>query len=601
MNKRTKCLRHGWFFIFSFHKRRAEIRELTARLHNGDNSVGGARIDEDGRLVRVTEPPEPPQDNMPQDNGDDANRENNFDANRNENPEFLPRNILDDQQENLEELILQQKRRETMFAIEKAVEDLRNKNDKRTPVPEEEFEIILLDARGCPIREEVAMRLAGGFTVDAQNNEEGGAGILMNPMLHRIAIATIISITVVFCAALQVLPIKEIFRVEESVNPVFDSILNEVLDVRGWKDHVRECAGGLANRSDNRHYNAYKWEWLRGIQNRFSFGNTSTDCSKGVLHIPSKRVLDLDTSSSIGSEMDLRDYARGVNVSWFIPCSGHSIADDQQQCDWQNGKDIPAYLSLCHGQNVIDKCFRGVHDNFVEDDGIHSAFRMADILIERGWDHFDIHYDVSYLYRMIPATVEKVKNLLYDTYLSHHEDEHFQVGKNIRPIAFRVLTTAPMDGHDVTLEKHGDQMRMYISKTTSALNETNYLNWVLKSRRHNDRALRESYYLPRPYRLQPKRETCNLKFDLQADSRFCIQSSIFLTDGAGQDHWGGTNLFVDDHPENFANPSRRIARGLSIDGSKGRLVVSTGGFENLRCRFPTRGGFRSVLQIWWDC
>ena len=98
-----------------------------------------------------------------------------------------------------------------------------------------------------------------------------------------------------------------------------------------------------------------------------------------------------------------------------------------------------------------------------------------------------------------------------------------------------------------------------------------------------------------------KREACDLKFDLEGDSRFCIQTSVFLTSGAGEDYRGGASLFVDNHPSNFANSKRRIARGVSVDGSKGRVVVSTGGFENLHCRFPTRAGLRTVLQIWWDC
>jgi hypothetical protein len=88
--------------------------------------------------------------------------------------------------------------------------------------------------------------------------------------------------------------------------------------------------------------------------------------------------------------------------------------------------------------------------------------------------------------------------------------------------------------------------------------------------------------------------------DLQADPRFAIHTSVFLSTGAGRDFGGGVALFVDDHPSN-ANPRRRIQRGITIDGSRGRLVVSTGGLENRRCRLPTRQGIRASLQIWWTC
>jgi hypothetical protein len=87
--------------------------------------------------------------------------------------------------------------------------------------------------------------------------------------------------------------------------------------------------------------------------------------------------------------------------------------------------------------------------------------------------------------------------------------------------------------------------------------------------------------------------------DTEADPRFAIHTSIFLSEGAGKDFAGGVSLYVDDHRSN-SNPRQKIQRGVSIDGHRGRIVVSTGGLENRRCRLPTRAGIRAVLQIWWD-
>ena len=88
--------------------------------------------------------------------------------------------------------------------------------------------------------------------------------------------------------------------------------------------------------------------------------------------------------------------------------------------------------------------------------------------------------------------------------------------------------------------------------------------------------------------------------DLEADSDFAVHTSVFLSDSAGIQYAGGAALYVDDHPSN-ALPRNKIQRGISVDGSRGRIVVSTGGSENRRCRLPTRGGIRAVLQIWWNC
>jgi hypothetical protein len=108
------------------------------------------------------------------------------------------------------------------------------------------------------------------------------------------------------------------------------------------------------------------------------------------------------------------------------------------------------------------------------------------------------------------------------------------------------------------------------------------------------------FSLPWPFHVKPVRDTCKLMADLEADPRFAIHTSVFLSDGGGLDYRGGVSLYVDHHPSNF-NPRHRVQRGVTIDGSRGRVVVSTGGMENRRCGLPTRAGLRTVLQIWWDC
>jgi hypothetical protein len=179
--------------------------------------------------------------------------------------------------------------------------------------------------------------------------------------------------------------------------------------------------------------------------------------------------------------------------------------------------------------------------------------------------------------------LKKLRGVLEDQY----EQKNKSKNHDVQPVAFRVLTTGAMDGHEVSSHQHA----------LSTLNQTTYLDWIKRGRQRNDRAY---YKLPWPFGISPKRDICKLMADLEADPRFCIRTSIFLVDGAGFDYRGGASLFVDYHPSN-KNPRKRIQRGISIDGSVGRVVVSTGGFENFHCRFPTRAGLRVELQIWWDC
>jgi hypothetical protein len=77
----------------------------------------------------------------------------------------------------------------------------------------------------------------------------------------------------------------------------------------------------------------------------------------------------------------------------------------------------------------------------ISDSEVDNALRLGESLILNGGDHFDIHYDVSHLERRVPSIVKKLRLLLRETY---NVD-------NIHPIAFRVNTAGPMDGHGVNL------------------------------------------------------------------------------------------------------------------------------------------------------
>jgi hypothetical protein len=144
-----------------------------------------------------------------------------------------------------------------------------------------------------------------------------------------------------------------------------------------------------------------------------------------------------------------------------------------------------------------------------------------------------------------------------------------------------------------SLRSHFDSILFPVSDTFNRFQ--NYVNWLNATKRHNEDAL----YSIGPFGKEPIRDPCKLMADMEADPRFGIHTSIFLSDGAGKDFAGGVALYVDEHNSN-SNPRRRIQRGVSIDGHRGRIVVSTGGLENRRCRLPTRAGIRAVLQIWWD-
>jgi len=342
---------------------------------------------------------------------------------------------------------------------------------------------------------------------------------------------------------LQTLPL---FTTSTPSDPIFDKLMPELLHVRDFDyRHAKYCPGLHRNR-DSLH------DILVG-------GASPIDCSDGVLHIPAIHVLRHDYNrhaANSDAALALQPYSKGVNVTWTMPCSTSSLT---------------AEPSCQHSR----ACFRGVHDGWIPPSDVEDAIRMGANLIYKGGDHFDIYDNVDILYERVPDLVHRVQTLMRDRY---NLDQ-------LKPIAFRVQVALPMDAADVV----GEKSSKYLGQT---INTTNYIEWLETTKRHNAEIL-YSVFSPR----KPIRDTCNLLADQDANVSYAYHTSIFLSNGAGMDYKGGVALYVD---ADDTSRRRRIRRGVSIDGSRGRIIVSSGGRENRRCRLPTRAGIRCVLQIWWN-
>lgn len=379
-----------------------------------------------------------------------------------------------------------------------------------------------------------------------------------NLSFRRICFAVLAIATAFVCIMLQTLPLMEAVT---PADPIFDKLMWEVLHVREFDTHVRSCPG--LHRESTRTWK----DWF----------SSSVDCADGVLHIPAQHVISSSFRNSPTTDMTdaLLPYRQhGVNVSWFLPCSVPPEATKTSSC-YPGESERPETCS--------QMCFRGIHDGLVSETQVNDALRMGAELIEAGGDHFDIHNDVSLLSKWIPGVVATISDLLRNDY---------RVATYLAPVAFRVSISLPMDGNGVPL---------YGQKSTNLLvrniNQTNYLDWLEACARQNELA---SYSLPPPFATKPVRDTCNLMADLEADAGFAVHTGVFLSEAAGQDYTGGAAVYLDDHPSN-RNRRLKARRGVSVDGTPGRVVVSTGGLENQRCRMPTRAGVRAMLQIWWGC
>lgn len=261
------------------------------------------------------------------------------------------------------------------------------------------------------------------------------------------------------------------------------------------------------------------------------------------------------------------------------------------------------------------RCFRGIHDNVVTStNDIINALQMgASITSQKGSNHFDIHYHTNILYEYIPNIVNVIQTLLMNRYTLDD--------RTIQPIAFRVTGVGSITGTDTTNSAshnpnhynhsnyYNEHDMMYQQMRASSryryllqriINRTTYIQWMDRLRLHNELA-QFNMNIPWPFRIiYPKRDVCHLMYDQAVNDTFTIHTNLFLSDNNNHDYTGGTMLYVDDDYANVYNVHDKIRRGVIIDGNIGRLIVSTGGIENLHCRLPTRAGTRATLQIWWN-
>ena len=163
------------------------------------------------------------------------------------------------------------------------------------------------------------------------------------------------------------------------------------------------------------------------------------DCDAGVLHVPVKHVLldqymEAETMEALAT---LQPYAFGINATWFFPCqSSPSIRDDDDETCIARQENFDD-----HDDNDRYKCFRGLHDNLVSHFNVRRALWLGRDLILEGGDHFTIHYNVSRLQESVPDVVNTIPALL--------RKQYYVDDKMIKPVAFRIYTTGPVDGHGV--------------------------------------------------------------------------------------------------------------------------------------------------------
>jgi len=517
-NKKAKELRK---LKKEYHRRRKEMRILASKIE-----TGGALIDRDMRLVTIS--PENRNVGILDRNGDDQvrahgeiMRERDEAMGVHDVPDMLPALFGlpihgEMVEEEITQIINERKEAEAAEVIKLAVERYR-----REGVPEDDFELI---------------------PVHSHYDE------FISLTFRRICFAVFFVIGAFTCLMLQTIPLMDPVYPDQ----IFDKMLHELLNVRPFWVHVRDC-GGLLRQEDE---------------------DGKIDCSSGVLHIPSLAILEQgEKNLNHMKQKSYNAYKQGVNVSWWPSCT--VVDSSPLNCASKHKEDSD--------KSCIDHppppCFRGVHDGIITDEEVDSVLRLSALLVNRGGDHLEINYDVKPLLGNVPSVVQKLCSILRLNYTV----------PPILPVAFRISVSLPTDSSAM----YGQHTSPLLSRS---FNTTEYMKWESKIR---DRYEWSGINLPPLMTSTSLHDPCVLMSDLEANSTFAFYTSVFLSGGAGENFSGGVQLYADNHCSN-SNPRKKIHRGVTIDGSKGRVVVSSGGWENRRCKFPTNMGIRAVLQVWWD-
>lgn len=376
------------------------------------------------------------------------------------------------------------------------------------------------------------------------------------------------------------------------LDPAFDKLLYDLLNVRSFGVHVKECNG--LQRDDT--------YIIQNTYNQRRRHRKTIDCNNGVLHIPPIHILeDLDRNATVDEELiklGLNDvfhpYRHGVNISWFHECASEnppkstcvlqrqypsSEEDDTGEVD-QNNDTCVEVRSAVKPQLPPVACFRGVHDGMITDSEVESVLDLGALMISKGGDHLTIYNDVEQLIENIPTVVKKLESLLRTKYAT----------PPIQPVAYQISVASPISFSASVQNAKGLNRDLYLK----ARNETLYKKWFNQIQMINSWP---KFAIPFSV---PYRDQCLIISDLEANETFAFHTSVYLGDGAGEDFSGGVTLFVDNHQSN-TNPRDRIQRGVTIDGSIGRITVNSGSDDNARCRLPMRSGLRAELDIWWNC
>jgi len=374
--------------------------------------------------------------------------------------------------------------------------------------------------------------------------------------LRRICFAVFFVIGAFTCLMLQTIPLMDSVK---DPDPVFDKLLHELLHVRSFGQHVKDCGGLKRDEAEG-----------------------ELDCASGVLHIPPTTILNTLNKTKDFTPIQQEAYMayrNGVNISWSHPCVMKDLPPSN--CAWKQEykEEID---ETCDAQSPLS-CFRGVHDGIINDEEVDGVLKLSALLVKQGGDHMEIHNDVEPLIVSVPSVTEKLQSILRSDYAL----------PPIRPVAFRISVSLPADSPGAAMHHSTHQTELL----KQAVNKTAFLKW---EKHFEERYQWSGISLPPLIKSPPFRDPCILMADLEANSTFAFHSSVFLSGGAGENFSGGVSLYADSHLSN-SDPRNKIHRGVSIDGSRGRVVVSSGGHDNLRCKFPTRTGIRAVLQVWWDC